>query len=392
MISCRSDQDAAPPLEVALVTETFPPEVNGVAMTLKRVVDACRILGHRVTVIRPRQAGEGPIADEWPHPGFPLPGYRSLQMGYPRHAVLRARWRLAPPDVVHVATEGFLGVCAMAAARELGIPVTSSFHTNYHAYAGHYGCRLLGPVVFSYLRRFHNRTACTMVPTQAQVGDLTSQGLHGATVLARGIDGDLFHPRRRSDALRAAWGVGDDDLVIGVVSRIAAEKNIDLTYRAFCAARERVPSARLLLVGDGPEAGRYRDRPGVIWAGMRHGEDLAAHYASCDLFAFASLTETYGNVVTEAMASGVATVAFNYAAAATSIVDGRSGRLVPYADEDAFIAAVLEVATAPAQRRALAAAARTAVADRSWSAIAACFIDHLRRACAQPVQGRAPCA
>ena len=141
------DHDAAPTLDVALVTETYPPEVNGVSMTLKRVVDGCRALGHRVTVIRPRQASSRPVADEWSHPGFPLPGYRGLQMGYPRRAVLQARWRIAPPDVVHVATEGPLGLCAMRAARRLGIPVTSSFHTNYHAYAGHYGCRLLGPAM-----------------------------------------------------------------------------------------------------------------------------------------------------------------------------------------------------------------------------------------------------
>ena len=388
------DHDAAPTLDVALVTETYPPEVNGVSMTLKRVVDGCRALGHRVTVIRPRQASSRPVADEWSHPGFPLPGYRGLQMGYPRRAVLQARWRIAPPDVVHVATEGPLGLCAMRAARRLGIPVTSSFHTNYHAYAGHYGCRLLGPVVFSYLRRFHNRTACTMVPTPAQARDLGDHGLRRATVLARGIDAELFSPRRRSAALRAAWGLDDDDLVIGVVSRIAAEKNIELTYRAFRAARAMAPTARLLLVGDGPEAGRYRDRDGVIWAGMRHGEDLAAHYASCDLFAFASLTETYGNVVTEAMASGVATVAFDYAAAATTIVDGHNGRLAPYGDEAAFMAAVCELAAAPQARARMATAARSAVAERSWSAIAACFIAHLQRACMspQPAPGRAPCA
>ncbi|MFW5751650.1 MAG: glycosyltransferase family 4 protein, partial [Planctomycetota bacterium] len=325
--------------------------------------------------------------------GFPLLGYRDLQMGYPRRTALLSRWRRSPPDIVHVATEGPLGLSALLAAADLGIPVSSSFHTNFHQYSGHYGVAPLGPAILSYLRHFHNRTRCTMVPTVTQAQELRSQGIANATVLARGIDTAIFNPARRNPQLRASWGVGPDDPVIGYVGRLAAEKNLDLVCRAFTAVRAANPAARLLLVGDGPEAGRYREIEGCICAGVRRDAELASHYASCDCFAFASLTETFGNVVTEALACGVPVVAFDYAAAAL-VLDARSnGRPIPVADADAFIAAVVELASDGALRRGLAAGSSQSVAHLTWDAITDRFL-HLLTGCIDARRERRarPCA
>ncbi len=373
------------PLQIALVTETYPPEINGVAMTLKRLTDGVEARGHRVQVVRPKQDEPRRRPNNGQHsqillPGFPLLGYRDLQMGYPRRTALLSRWRRNPPDIVHVATEGPLGLSALLAAAELGIPVSSSFHTNFHQYSGHYGVGPLGPAILSYLRHFHNRTRCTMVPTVVQALELRTQGITNATVLARGIDTAIFNPARRDSALRTSWGVGPDDPVIGYVGRLAAEKNLDLVRRAFAAVREAHPGARLLLVGDGPEAESYRGIEGCICAGVRRDAELAAHYASCDCFAFASLTETFGNVVTEALACGVPVVAFDYAAAALVLDTQTNGRPIPVADEQAFVTAVVELASDSALRARLAAGASQSVAHLTWDAITDRFL-HLLGGC-----------
>lgn len=424
------------PLDLVIVTETYPPEVNGVAMTIARLVDGLRAAGHRVRIVRPRQPAdrEDPgDARELLVRGLPLPGYAGLRFGLPAYARLSAAWRAARPDVVHVVTEGPLGAAAVSAARALGIPVTSGFHTNFDRYSRHYGFGFLQPLVAAYLRRFHRRTRLTLVPTAALADSLASAGLPGVRVVGRGVDCTLFDPARRSHELRATWGLtapaepvravvraqapaagkaqGEFDLapplpaeagsegqaavgglVVLYVGRLAAEKNVELVLRAFAAIRAHRRDARLVLVGDGPLRARLarnwagEGAPGssasaaIHFAGQRCGEDLAAHYASGDLFLFPSLTETFGNVTQEAMASGLAVLAFRSAAAAELIVDGENGRTVAPGDEAAFIGAAVQLAKEDAIRRRLGRRARQSVRERDWSGVAAHFADTLRAA------------
>lgn len=386
------------PLDLVVVTETYPPEVNGVAMTIGRLVASLRAAGHRVRVVRPRQAadaaGAAP-ANELLLPGLPLPGYAGLRLGLPARGRLCAAWRAARPDVVHVVTEGPLGASAVSAARTLGIPVTSGFHTNFDRYSRHYGFGFLQPAVAAYLRRFHRRTQLTLAPTAALAERLAAEGLAGVRVVGRGVDCRLFDPARRSGELRAAWGLSSpatatasaapDALAVLYVGRLAAEKNLDLALRAFAAIHERCPLARLVLVGDGPLRGKLMRRfaatgAPVVFAGQRCGEDLAAHYASGDLFLFPSLTETFGNVTQEALASGLAVLAFRSAAAAELIVDGENGRTVAVGDDAAFIRAALQLAQEPAVRRCLGERARHSVIGRDWSGVAEQFANTLREA------------
>ena len=286
------------PLKVALVTETYAPEVNGVAMTLGRIVQGMLDRGHQVQLIRPRQhAKEQPQHQRNLHEylvgGLPIPGYSGLHFGLPARKALTTLWQGERPDIVQVATQGPLGWSSLGAARFLGLPLSSSFHTNFDAYSRHYGIGWLKPAVSGYLRHFHNRTDRTLVPTRALARSLDGDGYRNVGVMSRGVDTHLFNPQRRSLALRASWGVGPEDLVVINVGRLAAEKNLGLTLKAFEEIKKVRPDARLLFVGDGPEKARLAaQHPQHIYAGMRRGEDLAAHYASADLFLFPSLTET----------------------------------------------------------------------------------------------------
>ena len=333
-------------MKLCIVTETYPPEVNGVAMTLHRLVSGLRGLGHQVHIVRPRQKGEARGAanarEETRVASLPLPGYHGLQFGLPCRSGLKRLWRQDRPDVVYVATEGPLGLSAIGAARRLRVPVASGFHTNFHSYMKHYKLPLLETMVEGFLRRTHNRTLRTFAPSGDVVEKLRGIGIRDISLLGRGVDTRLFNPSRRSRRLRESWGIDPENGLAAIfVSRIAAEKNIPLAIRAFKRVQERIPGAHCLFVGDGPERSRLEaTHPELEFTGMRTGEDLACYYASADLFIFPSVTETFGNVVTEAMASGLVTIAFDYAAPKELIEPERSGFLAEYADEAAFMQAL----------------------------------------------------
>jgi glycosyltransferase involved in cell wall biosynthesis len=366
-------------LRVALVTETYPPEVNGVAATIARVVDGLRAGGHELQLIRPRQGrADEPGQAEGFHEvllrGLPIPRYPQLKMGLPSQRALQQLWTQQRPDVVHLVTEGPLGWSALRAAIKLRLPVVSDFRTNFHAYSRHYGVAWLHGPIMGYLRKFHNRTACTMVPTEELARSLADSGFRRLKVVARGVDTQLFDPRRRNAALRAAWGADEHTPVVLCVGRLAPEKNLGVLAQAFEAMVAAPTSTgarfKLVLVGDGPARAALEARlPHAVFAGTRRGEDLAEHYASADVFLFASVTETFGNVVPEAMASGLAVLAYDYAAASLLIREGDSGLVAPLDDAAAFVRQAVRLATEPALARALGASARRVAERQSWSRI-----------------------
>jgi glycosyltransferase involved in cell wall biosynthesis len=370
-IVCEDIPPARRSLRIATVSETWPPEINGVAKTAACFVEGLRTLGHEIQLIRPRQgAADAARGGEVLMRGMALPRYPNLRMGLPAKAALVRLWTFRRPDVVHIVTEGPLGWSALRAAEKLKLPVVSDFRTNFHAYSAHYGLSWLGKPILAYLRKFHNRGLATLVPTQAMRTELAALGFQRLRVIARGIDTALFSPGRRSEALRASWGASPADTVLVHVGRLAPEKNLPVLLAAYEEARRRAPRARLVLVGDGPARAelqaRYRD---VVFAGTRTGTELAAYYASGDVFLFPSLTETWGNVTLEAMASGLAVLAYDYAAAAEVIRHGASGLMAPFGDAAAFTAQAAALTADPERARRLGECARVEALARGWERV-----------------------
>jgi glycosyltransferase involved in cell wall biosynthesis len=349
---------------VAIVTETWPPEINGVALTVQSLALGLTELGHQVGLVRPRQPDHAPPAGDESLlvRSAPLPRYPGLRLGLPAGGQLLEHWRANRPDAIYVATEGPLGWSAMRAARRLGIPVATGFHTRFDEYMARYGLGLLTPLAFAWLRRFHNRAAATLVPTLELAEFLTANGFRRVQRLGRAVDTAQFDPALRSPDLRAQWGAGDEDLVVIHVGRLAPEKNLDLAVRAFRTIQQHRSGARFVIVGDGPSrAALVAANPDFTFSGLKRGTELATHFASGDLFLFPSLSETFGNVTLEAMASGVATVAYDYGAAREYLREGEHGRCVARDDETGFIAAALDLALDDHGRRRMGAAARDAM-------------------------------
>jgi glycosyltransferase involved in cell wall biosynthesis len=349
-------------MRITFVTETWPPQVNGVALTVRTLAEGIAARGHEVGVVRPGGDGRDGKVELVRARGVAMPRYPDVQFGLPAGSSLRRRWITHRPDAVYIATEGPLGASAMRTANALDIPVVSGFHTRFHDYAAHYGIGLLAPLVRSHLLGFHRRAQMTLVPTRALHDELADAGIGHVRKLHRGVDIRLFAPERRDPALRRSWGVHDDAPVMLCVGRIAAEKNLGLAVETFRALQARIPTARLVLVGDGPQREALAGAcPDALFVGTKRGAELAAHYASADVFLFPSLSETFGNVVLEAMASGLALVAFDHAAAQEHVADGISGLVVPPSDARGFVTSGYRLGLAPSTRRMLGANARQAV-------------------------------
>jgi len=330
------------PRHICLVTETFPPEINGVANTLANLCRELRMTGHQLTIVRPFYRGESRQGDtslegECHHRvrGWPLPGYPELRFGWPSRRRLRAAWKKHRPEAVYIATQGPLGWIALGLARRMGIPTLSGFHTNFHQYSRYYSAGFLEGIIRRYLVAFHNRCGATLAPTTTVCAELERWGIGDVHCWSRGVDSRNFHPDRRDSELRSHWGLGERQLAVLYVGRLAAEKNLAQAISTFERLRTMHPGARFILVGDGPLRQRLeRTHPDYLFCGTQTGDALAQHYASADLFLFPSQSETFGNVVLEAMASGLGVVAFDHAAAHEHIQDGTNGRKLPMDDAE----------------------------------------------------------
>ena len=338
-----------PSLRVAVVTETWPPEVNGVAVTLAKLVQGLGHRNHDVQLIRPRQPKfdtgiKDSNLEEVLMRGMPIPSYPELKLGLPSKKTLVKTWTLRRPDVVHIATEGPLGWSALQAAKVLKLPVTSDFRTNFQSYSKHYGIGWLRKPIVAYLRKFHNATACTMVPTKELKKTLSENGFLNLKVVSRGVDTSLFNMSKRDPDLRKTGGATDQSQVMISVGRMAPEKNLEQVLKTFEALKLLGTDLKLVMVGDGPLREQFQLKyPEIIFPGMLVQSELAKYYASADLFVFPSQTETFGNVTLEALASGIPVLAFDCAAARDWVQTGVNGWLVPENDPDGFARKAVEI-------------------------------------------------
>jgi glycosyltransferase involved in cell wall biosynthesis len=365
-----------PSLRIAVVTETWPPEVNGVAVTLAKLVQGLSHRNHDVQLIRPRQAkSDSNLGDsnleEVLMRGMPIPRYPELKLGLPSKKTLVKTWTLRRPDVVHIATEGPLGWSALQAAKVLKLPVTSDFRTNFQSYSKHYGVGWLRKPIVAYLRKFHNATACTMVPTKELRRSLSENGFLNLKVVARGVDTKLFNVAKRDLSLRNSWGASEQTKVLISVGRIAPEKNLDQVLKTFDALRGIGADVKLVMVGDGPLKEQFQSRyPDIIFPGMLKQADLAKYYASADLFVFPSQTETFGNVTLEALASGIPVLAFDCAAARDWVQTGINGWLVAENNPEGFAQQGVAIFKSPGLLAQVTQSTRQEVVHLDWDQIA----------------------
>lgn len=360
------------PLHVALVTETWPPEINGVANSVFELAKGLVARGYRVSLVRPAQKQQHSesnalFSQVFVRP-FKIPKYTSLQFGKPAYFQLKKTFKTIKPDIVHVVTEGPLGLAALLAARRLGVAVSSGYHSQFHDFSDHFGLTALVKPITQYLKVFHNRCDVTCVPSVKSQKELASYGVRRLAVVGRGVDTERFNPKHRSEDLRKTWGVSSHTTVLLYVGRVSPEKNIELVVKGYQELCVSTPNrdVKLVIVGDGPDLKRLRRMvPEAHFAGAKTGLELSQHYASADCFVFASEVETFGNVVTEAMASGLAIVAYDDAAAAT-YVDNSSGWRIPLSNAQAFIDTV---ASLPAQSTLhnMGKAAHLRVQDLGWA-------------------------
>jgi len=369
-------------MRVLIVTDTYPPDINGVARTLHTLGTGLVRRGHVVEVVTTVESAEG-LQRHVMH-SMPLPGYPGLRFGFASTRQMLELFDTFRPDVLYVATETLMGISAIRAAGKRDIPVVSGFHTNFQNYLEDYHLPGLETVAQGVLRTIHNQTARTLTPSADTAAMLERWGIQNVGVLGRGVDTDLFDPIRRDVALRRSWGADENTPVAIYVGRVAAEKNLELVVRAYDIFKEVQPTARMVIVGNGPRLESLKEeRPDFHYAGARTGEDLATHYASGDVFLFPSITETFGNVVLEAMAAGLGVVAYDYAAPRLLIRSGENGWLAPFDETEAFLAQT-RVAAGAWQQGELRFAARQSAFDLGWERV----IEQFEHELASVMQGK----
>lgn len=356
-------------MRIAYVTETHPPEVNGVSLNVARTIAHLRGEGHTVHLIRPRQPADArqPAADEWLTAGCAIPMYPELRFGLATPSALRRQLEASRAELVHIATPGPLAHVAARAARSLGLPLTVDFRTNFHRYSHYYGLGWGESLIKRIMKSLHDAADLSFVPTQSLQAALTSEGFERLEVVGRGVDARQFSPQWRCDRQRSAWGASPHTPVMLYVGRLAAEKQVDLALQAWTRARAVCPHAIMVVVGDGPRGRDVRKRwPNAIFTGVLSADALARAYASADIFLFPSQSETFGNVTLEAMASGLCVVAFKEAAAEELIRHGQNGFVVTPGDRDGFCAAAADAAAHLAFQGRLREQARHRACMNDW--------------------------
>ncbi|MGZ3638862.1 MAG: glycosyltransferase family 4 protein [Ktedonobacterales bacterium] len=357
-------------MRVAIVTENFLPKLDGVTRTLAMLLEHLQHQGHAALVLGPegaprRYAGARIIAAR----GVPLPLYPELRLLFPAPALERrlARFR---PDIVHVVDPMVLGAAGIVWGQHLGVPVVASYHTNLAAYCSHFHLGALAAPLWAYRRLLHNQCAVTLSPSPSTARELQQQGFSHVEVWSRGVDTKLFSPERRSLAWRTRITGDATTPIVLYTGRLSHEKNLTTLVSAFTSLHHK--RAHLVLVGDGPARADLEHALAghpATFLGYLQGEALAEAYASADVFAFPSLTETFGQVVHEAMASGLPVVAFDAEGVRDQILPGKTGLLAPANDTAAFTRLLDDLLTRPERRRALGLQACEATSSHTWHAV-----------------------
>jgi len=363
-------------MRIAIITESFPPDVNGVAHCVVRVAENLVRKGHHPLIIAP-DSGRGPELDAgFPFPvervpSVPLPGYPSFRLGLPSPATRKAIVRHGT-EIVHLASPVALGAWGTRVARAEHLPMVAVFQTDLPSYARAYHLgRVAESFTWHWLRDVHNAAGRTLAPSSMTAADLEDHGIERVQRWGRGVDTERFQPSRRDEVLRSALAP-HGEVIVGYVGRLAIEKRVDLL-----AAVAALPGVKLAVTGGGPMEEELRAAlPTAVFLGMRSGPDLARIYASLDVFVHTGPFETFGQTIQEAAASGLPVVAPASGGPLDLVDDGRTGFLVPPGDPDALSAAVRKLTEDAALRAQFGAAGRRRVLGRTWSALTDELLGH----------------
>ncbi|MGI9514204.1 MAG: glycosyltransferase family 4 protein [Anderseniella sp.] len=361
-------------LRVVLTTGNYNYIKDGVSLTLNRLVGWLERQGVEALVIAP--VAEEPAMEHQgrllPVPSFAIPTRKEYRIGRRLTAQLKDEIARFKPDLFHIAVPDITGHSALNLAEQMQVPVVSSFHTRFDGYLQYYRLGFLEPWFHKKLRAFYARCEHLYVPSASMMDELAGQGIaDNMRLWTRGVDHNRFNPARRSQEWRKAHGIADNDVVIAYAGRLVAEKNMAVMARVFAGLKAHGVVHRTLLLGDGPEAGWMRKAlPDTVFAGFLHGDDLAAGYASSDIFFFPSITETFGNVTLEAMASGLPSVTADATGSRSLVREGETGFLVPVDREDLMIERLVQLLTDRGMREKFGARAREiAVCEHEWDGI-----------------------
>lgn len=372
-------------MRLALFTDTFTPQLNGVSRTLERLVDETGARGGTVrvfTVSDPRVMGARTVHRSG---SVRCPFYPELRIALPGARALTRAAQEFRPDLVHAATPFGLGLAGLRAARALRVPFVTSYHTHFTAYATFYGLGALTHPGWRYLRWFHNAGRRTFCPTQAVQYELRARDFTRLALWGRGVDTARFDPMRRTRAMRHRLGVGEDTIVVAYAGRIAREKGLDAVLTAMACLRHLRSDVVFAFAGDGPylEHCRRAARGRAVFVGRLEQDALSAFYASANIAVFPSSTDTFGNVLVESMASGLPVVAAN--CATTREVLGAAGTYYT-ADDGAQLANVLlDLVMNPARRSALGRLSRLRARQFSWNAAFDALFAEYEAVLAEPV-------
>ncbi|TYK46881.1 glycosyltransferase family 1 protein [Actinomadura decatromicini] len=362
-------------VKVAIVTESFLPQVNGVTGSVCRVLEQLAARGHQALVVAPRPGPESYAGARVELvPGVRLPFYSSVVVGLPTRRVT-AVLRDFAPDVVHLAAPMMLGVSGLAAAERLDVPAVAVFQTDIAGFARRYGLRGTDPTVWWWLRRVHGRADRTLAPSTPVLAELDRRGVPRLSLWGRGVDRRRFNPAHRSPETRAALAP-DGEVLVGYVGRLAAEKRPRML-----ATLAGLPGTRLVIVGDGPEERRLRRlMPDAVFTGFQTGTELSRLMASLDVFVHTGADDTFCQAVQEALACGVPVVAAAAGGPLDLVRPGVNGLLYAPDDGDGLRAAVATLAADPDLRLRLGAGALASVEGRGWDVVCEQLIDHYLQA------------
>jgi glycosyltransferase involved in cell wall biosynthesis len=353
-------------LRIAIFTETFLPKVDGIVVKVTRLLDHLEKRGHQAVVF-------GPSGSPERYRGFPVVSYRSVSVPFYPELSIAPPWARAAeeirqfqPDVIHLVNPISLGLAGLRVADRFGIPVLASYHTDVPGFAEHWHLGFLSGSIYRYARWIHNRVEMNVCPSNFTRSQLLEHGFQRVNLWRGGVDIEQFNPAKRSTSWRERLTGGEPGRpLVLYIGRVSPEKRID---RLFPLLKE-IPQARLAIVGDGPSRANLEGKfagTDTIFTGYLKGEELAAAYAAGDLFVFTGDKETFGNVVVEAMASGLPVIAPNSGGVTDLVLDGYNGLLYDPAVPTGLVGATKTLLGSPKLLRQFGTRGRSLAEQRTW--------------------------